>query len=290
MNRPLYEMRRNSGRTEGVPETAPPNGGGGGGEPQPDGNDTIIFDTRAGGANNIQTATSFAQAIAQFSEEFGGITWSTNFDGLGTRAFRHQYTAASGCSQQEQSHWIRKFLPGSTMTQGFFQFKTYFGRHANDSGTSHGSVDVFHFTNDPCNTANGTNYGMKLFLVSKQSFQARCDIIFGGPAPTDFSLRCDLCGLASHSTWDPADHNGEKLVITLFFKNATGPPGSASDGTWRAWVNDTMIIQDTSVNIGNTFWGASDAGPEYISVCNTPQTDGIIYTWDHLIWVPNPLL
>jgi Big-like domain-containing protein len=262
------------------------------GVPAPRAGDLVVFDTRAGGAQSIQAVNTFAAAMAFFTEWRSQNTFTTNMDGSGTKAIRHQYSAASGCTQQEQSAWVRKWVypqpVGGVLTkQVYYQFKYRMGRHPSDTGTTFGEVNRFQITNDPCNSANGTNYGMKLATFQRMhptdglGSLGRTDIIFGGPAPTVFSVRCDGCSFAYYSNWRPQDHIGENITVTLYLKAESG--AGTNDGIVRAWVNGSLIIERTNANLKSRYF----SGPEIMSVINTPQLNQMVYTWDHLIWIPN---
>jgi uncharacterized protein YjdB len=258
------------------------------GLPSPQPADLVVFDTRAGGAQSIQSVNTFAEAMQRFTEWRSSNTFATNMDGNGTRAIRHQYSAASGCAQQEQSPWTRVYPLPVLTKEVYYQFKYRMGRHPNDAGTTFGEVNRFQITNDPCNSANGTNYGMKLAIFSRThpsdglGNAGRTDIIFGGPAPSNFSVRCDGCpGVAYYANWRPQEHVGESIIVTLYLKAESGE--NTNDGIVRAWVDGTLLIDHTNADLTSRYF----SGPEIISVMNTPQINQIVYTWDHLIWIPN---
>jgi hypothetical protein len=265
-----------------------------GGDPQPAPGSTIYFDTRAGSTRNLQAAPDLATALGFFTEssKSPALEFSTNYDGAGTHAFRvkyRNYLSQDGVCKAdgEQNYYVRKYPLASTEPkQMYYQFKLRLGRHPNDEGTSYGVVNQFQVTNDECNDRVGGNRGRKVFLMGRSDPNdgrgnfGRLDLIWPGPAPSLFRIETGNYNWQTDGAWNPQQHVGEVLTITLYFKAASSD--AAADGIARVWVNGAQIINVTNALIGPR----SFTGPELPSVFNQPQYDQIEYFWDLVVWTP----
>ncbi|HEX7090799.1 MAG TPA: Ig-like domain-containing protein [Longimicrobiales bacterium] len=255
-----------------------------GGDPQPGQGDRILFDTRA----SLQSATSLQQAIAGL-EYTSGIKFSRNFNGRGTNAYRIEWRGWGGtCSEQTHkiAHVFAGEQQGSSPRRIYMQWKMRMGRHPADTNTSFGAVNEFAITNPNCGT--GGNAGRKMTIMGRgdpstggdAGNDGRTDVIWGGPAPSRFSVRLDTEGVARYANWFPEDHIAEDLTITVYYQAATAP--GRSDGRIVAWVNGTKIMDTTAAMDVQGFRGFA-----LPSVFNSPRMDQVEYIWDIVIWTPD---
>ena len=114
-------------------------------DPTPGGGDTIIWDTRAGGAQSYQSMSNLSQIHALFGpgiRNSGGASqfFSTDVDGIGTNARGCQWTATAN-EQECMVGTEGSVVPGtpSANTGWYTQFKFRLGRSSTGGGS--GTID-----------------------------------------------------------------------------------------------------------------------------------------------------
>jgi fibronectin type 3 domain-containing protein len=300
-------------------------GGGGGDDPPPDpdapnppaagsgsmvaSGGPIFFDTRSGAVSNglgsgadggnLQTVANLTAADALFWDNWdagsgsNSRTFTTNFNGSGTRAFRFQYRRYSTCvGNDEQDVGIRAYPVQTTKRAVYWQWKMWSGRHPNDAGTSHGTIGQFAHHNPEC-TSN--NFGRKIAIFGRNQSSGtgaanRFDLLApgstGGPATTVYSLIMNGTDFGDGTVWNasvnPNDYVGQEVTVTVYLCAESAP--SAGDGAVKLWINGVQQINAQNIRIGSANWQANDRGFEGPSVINGPRYDQVEYWWDIVGW------
>jgi hypothetical protein len=249
-----------------------------------------MFDGRAGGAHNLQTATTLSQAqqrLAQVGGEVYGPDWTTDVDGLGTKAFRVQWRNWNN-SPQDQANLIT-LSPrsgGSAPKQLFVQFKHRMGRTATGGGI--GNIGAFAITNelDPGGNA-GRKYLLLLRAVSDLGGMGRVDVVWPGPAPVGVRTE-GWYGMSTNpgnipinrSPFNPESYVGRTFTFTYYFQAES--TSGARDGIVRMWIDGTLVME--AVNIPTGTWGIDRF--QFPDTFRSPKYDMTEYFWDLLVWKP----
>jgi len=279
--------------------------------PPPVGSSNIVFDTRAGGTQDIQAASvvnvtdaddaftiNGRKTYVQSKNPAGPTVYPTDFvtnlDGKGTHAYRFNwmYLAnysgnASSCYNQngEQNAMIDLNPKYNSSAPIYLQWKTWFGRTATGGGMGNSTIGSFNHT--------GGAGGHKMFIMYRQSGGGTLyrtyfgysgadglvlsfrggwgDTSSGGPGTREADL-----GLTPHNL---NDYNNQVLTWTLYIKPESA--AGASDGAVGLWLNNKRIYYYNNVETGNTgFYEHQFGGPTFIC----PQQDQTQYYWDFVEW------
>lgn len=236
-------------------------GGGGGDEPTPSGN--ILFDTRAGGAEDYQTTTTIDQMQGRWDalrNTTASQFYSGDVDGTGTKARGCQWANATGSEQEAMvdTESVRTVAPASGW---YTQFKMRLGRSSTGGGS--GTVGQFSLT--------GGNPHQKTFIWTRANGDHR---VYIAMRPSETKLSID--GLNYNSPdWDenPYDYPGENQTITVYLQ----PTG----GVVRAWRNGTLILDASGQDIGNSVLNDIQE-----TVTTFPAQQQVQYMWDTVVWYP----
>lgn len=270
--------------------------------PAPLPTDQIVFDTRAGGAQSIQSANSLGEALAitgfstrnKTNAGLVPMPFSTNIDGNGTRAFRHDLLKNAGnpdgCvngGPSEQAFLLEYFFNGrgANGQSAFVQWKVLAGR--TETGGGVGGIGVW------------SNGGKKLVaLRTGVGSQGRW---FAGSGPSVVEVmvnpidgypqagtQVDPRATNKYSIWSntlpPSDTEpflwGPGLgTITFHLKSETVQ--GAGDGLFEMWYNNIRAVRIDSlkngafglahVQMGNPTW-----------IC--PPQDQTQYVFDLVAW------
>jgi hypothetical protein len=238
--------------------------------PVPDGSSTILFDNRSGGAQDIQTATTYAQILAKYSaSSFTDATGflETNVDGAGTKARGIQWTASGG----EGAAYVGTESgalggAGSGPASGWYtSFKTHLGKSATGGGT--GTVGQWVYT--------GSNAHHKMFLWMRTPDNAtdRIYLVVRPQAAGGTQFSIDNLGYNSPS-WSQGlyERTGEVIKVTCYFSPATG--------VIKSWINDTLVLDAT----GQTFGSGGLADIQETATMRLLTTQMVQYIWDTVTW------
>lgn len=248
------------GGSQPPPEPAPPPPPSSG-APTPGPGAQIVFDTRAGGAQDFQQMTS----LSQMQSVYGGVRnsngatsfFETNVDGRGTNARGCQWAAPRGGEQEcfVSTDRVRVHAPA---TGWYTQFKTYLGKSPSGGGT--GPVDSW--------ILSGSNPHQKIFIWGRVSEGQR---LYLRILPNGTNLVSD--GLNYNSPMFSRNLYGMKGIIevTMFIQPSTG--------TVRAWVNGSQVLDARNQNIGSS---ALDGLQETITTF--PGQQQVQYMWDTVVW------
>jgi hypothetical protein len=240
------------------------------GAPSPGVGSTIVFDTRAGGAQSYQADTTHAQMLAEwegssFNTDSGTAPtgfFESDVDGAGTNARGIQWQAGG---EQEAYVGVETVTNRAPASGWYTQWKMRLGKYSGGTGSCTGTNDEF--------TLGSGNAHQKIFLW-----------LTSGPRfylvmrTTDTKISSDELTFSS-DLWDenPYDHPGEIQTITVYI--------SPQNGTIRAWRNDTLVADQTGLS-------TTETGPT-TSVLNTfqetrttriPPQAQCQYMWDTVIW------
>lgn len=230
--------------------------------PSPDQNSTIIWDTRSGGRQALQNATSISDVLRIYTgvRNSNGASQflETNVDGNGTKARGCQWAAPNGREQECYVATEGRVTP-APVTGWYTQFKLRLGKGPGLSGV--GKTDHW--------TLTGSNPHQKTFIWTRSNPSHRIYMVIR-PFETKFSID----GLNwSSPIWalNPYNMIGENLTITTYFRPI--------DGTVKAWINDALVLNATSQNIGD-----SSLTDIQESVTTFPGDQQAQYMWDTVVW------
>lgn len=254
-----------------------------GGSTNPTPSGTIHFDTRAGGAEDLQATSTRAQALALFPGETSGWSYTTNYDGNGTRAMAVNWENYGGaCADQEERLEINFGSPKPT--EVYMQWKEWLSKTATGDGI--GSADSFQITNAACGA--GGNAGKKCWMILRDGVgggsEGRLEMLWAGPAPVDVKFTSDSYSLSQSQNqgvnFAPQTNLSTVLITTIHIKSAS--TRSAADGVWEMWVNGAKRISATNVSLSSY---AFDRW-QLPTVFNSPTTDCTQYYYDFVAWEP----
>jgi len=248
--------------------------------PAPNTGDTILFDARAGGADDLQAVTTQAQAQALFATAtLGGAdtfcSAAHNFLGDNrTQAIRYEMTQSGDCGESGPSPIY--FLTGLSLSEVYMAWKWRMGRSATDTGgSSVGTVDYFQISNlETCNAAPpDTPEGRKEVMMNMSGSLTRFDLDFsgynGGPLRVQ-PIPGSITGLgtAAIDTYTPrlmhfAYHFHAPTTARIWFQGAYA--GGTTAGSWGSCTIDDI------------------RNPSTMGTPSHPQTE---YKWDFVIWRP----
>jgi hypothetical protein len=234
------------------------------GEPVPGG--TILFDTRAGGAQSIQSATSLTSLLSIFQERrlSGGASefLELNVDGQGTKAHGIAWAPPTG---SEQESFLGRYMDAPS--DGWYtSWKMYLGRSPTGGGV--GSVGQFSLDGTP-----GRHQKVMLWM--------RGDLDANGGSPSRIYLVMTPDG--ANFRIDARNYNSPGLSINpmtmlgqvqrwvVFIQPSTG--------TIRTWINGVLVLNATGQDLGPT--GLSQVQQTATTFPGVAQTQ---YVWDTVVW------
>lgn len=237
----------------------------------------IWFDSRAGGAQSFQTATTHAQILSCYSDfsSFTRFTHATGFfepdvDGNGTVARAIQWQDIQSPDEDQEAMVDTEqgsVVPNSASRGWYFSIKTRLGKRSGGAGT--GTVDQW--TLNPDNV----NAHQKILLWNRTN-RLYCVI---RPDSTRISIDEDPGYNSTNFSENPYDYPGDVQTLTFYFKPETSD--SANDGIVRAWRNGTQVLNVTNENIGTAGWEDWQE-----TVTTHPAQAQVQYIWDVVAWVP----
>lgn len=256
--------------------------------PVPLAGDRVLFDARAGGANDLQAATNYAQMAAAFNvdslcEMINSPRFVSDFNGTGTNAMGSQYVGEGTNCVDRNGGKILKYFPGNNPKHVFIRYKMHMGRTIQDTAGL-GDVGAFSIYN-----ANCGNAGRKVFLlprdVQDMGGYGRINFLFAGPAapPPQFTMD-DPNFLVSASAPDPNTLIGKDVLVVVELKAAS--TDEAEDGIARMWMyydgqsHQYLNRADLKLlDLGFNRW-------EIPSTFRAPLIDQTEYFWDMVVWEP----
>lgn len=294
------------------------------GSPVPGAGDTVLFDTRAGGAQSIQATSDLASAltatgIVTNATSTGGFTvypvaFTTNVDGSGTHAFVLQWqlnagdSACHGNTTSEDNVMIEKGVSsqGGPYVDGeiFLSYKVWYGKTATGGGV--GSVGAYSeggghkfmvWTRRPF--GGGANINDGRYTLEENTHGGTLEVATytgysGPPAHTDNNEIAEAFfwgdGNASTCTFCSSGSqwlpsNYYNQANTLAFRLKPESALNAGDGQMEMWANGTVVFDSTSQYTYNGGWASLQiGGPTWIC----PPQDQTEYVWDIVVWQHKP--
>jgi hypothetical protein len=246
---------------------------GGGSAPTPSG--TFAFDTRAGGAQSWQAMSTIGEINAGngIRNTFASTFFVADVDGTGTKARGCQWVNNVGQEQEcflsfreSSDPSMYHFATGSEWV--YYQGKYRFGKSA--TGGGNGTIDQYSLYTGYVNA----HTKLILMLRAKESYD--------GPNPDRIY---NVVRASSVLSIDARNYNSPNMAETYLDYPGTnqritiGVQGST--GSLKAWRNDTLVLDVTGQDIGNsTFDGLQ------ITVTTWPNQEQVSYDWDHVCWKP----
>lgn len=253
--------------------------GGGSDEPTPSG--TILFDSRAGGAQSFQAITTIAQARSIFTATGGNgglhdsvipggrtgtFAFTTDYDGAGKHALRVEWPATPGA---EGTILGDIYLgAGGPYSHVYVSMVMHMGRTATGGGI--GSVGAF----TPVRTTGGAKRMMLLRQLNNGLDRLYWVMPTGEPTDLINAICCDNLGLAIAF---PADY-GVGVDVRWTMELISGTP---NPGTWRMWRNGVKVL-DSAPNIGSLGFAQLQFYVTRMDQDN-PETE---YMCDLVAWTP----
>jgi hypothetical protein len=260
--------------------------------PEPDSDDRILFDTRAGGAQSLQAMTTEAEVESVFMAPSphpdDGWEFTTDFDGDGTHAIVLNWRGV-GSDFGDRSRNILVNLPTPKPSRVYVHFKMWHGRTATSvsRGEGVGEQGAFDFTNENDPVGNAGAKRWRILGDKPDGSLGGFDLLYHGPAPvsvgfgsgssifsggTDFGVRQgELSGLAS---FVPEDHLNEVVSVTIL--------ADIDNGVARAWIDGELRLEDTNMDFRSTQWTRF----QLPMIIRSPQIDMTEYFWDIVSWEP----
>jgi len=234
---------------------------GGGNDPVPGG--TIVFDTRAGGAQSYQADTNLAEIEAEWNDiRYTGASgfFSDNVDGAGTNAFGCQWNNATG-SEQECMLGRNVSAPN---TGWYTQYKMYLGRSPTGGGT--GTLGQW--------TLTGGNPHQKTMMWNRASDPGESHRIYVAQRPGECKFEIDGTSWVSNN-WseNPYNYTGTVQKITVYIQPTTG--------IVKVWRNGNVVMDMTGQQAGVGTMGLAII---YQSVTTFPGQQQVQYFWDTVVW------
>lgn len=266
----------------------------GDGIPVPSG--SIRYDTRAGGAQDIQAGgvTTLAQATTAsgFNAQNGtsdGASYTpfftTDADGAGSHAWGFPWKDyANGVNgEHDQMIWRGMGSLGIGVGDTYIQWKVWQGKTASGGGVgSNGSWMAY---GDQGTSANSGGGKRLVWLRAGDSNSGRLTLAPGNNG-AQTQIFIDSGGgpgqILSDEIVDWNDYNGQWLTITM--RIVPSSDASTPDGTLEVWLDGFKIHSDTALITGSL--GVSGelrlGGPTWID----PPQDQTMYLKDVVVWQP----
>jgi adhesin/invasin len=240
-------------------------------EPRPTG--TIVLDTRAGGAQDIQAVSTFAGAQAYWKASGGVLNpgsgsgvmgFTTDYNGSGKHAFRIDWQANPG---GESAINDNSFYFPSTLSSLYCSVVIHLGRTATGGGV--GNIGSF----VPV-TSSG---GMKRILWLRQRDNGTDRLYWNWPTAGQNSQQNDLTiDNRNFDTYFNANY-GVGVDVRWTFELIPGNPG-----TLRVWRDGVLVKENTNAAIGTTGF----AQLQFITTRFAAQQAETEYWTDLVVWKP----
>jgi hypothetical protein len=243
-------------------------------DPQPGASSRILFDTRT----SLQQATTQSSAFALFNATNDGASgFTTDFDGHGTHAIRHEWTGYGGTCA-DTGHDIGGLFPSPQPTELYLQWNSWWGRTPTGGGI--GNIGQFQIANGNCGNA-----GRKLMLLHRIAFgPGRFSLVLAGAAPVvplwHYSSTIDWEKYTATDIVWQSQMIGTVITQTVYVKIASSD--AATDGIIRYWVNGQLKVEILNAGAMTTAFAAFTIPTTY----NSPQFDQTEYIWGVVAWVP----
>lgn len=250
-------------------------GGSGSTDPVPSG--TIWFDTRAGGAQDLQAVTTLAAAQAFFNDGSPSLGsccfFTTNYDGAGTHALRFEWVFTDNVPH-DYTREIAKHLTDNTVTDLYVQYKSWLGRTATGGGI--GTIGSFIQANPAVSTAN-----RKAFRNVIETGGGGCTDVYNGSVPFGGRISDGFGGDNNYASgWDNSTFVGQIIVST--FRVKVGSAGHLE--VWKSVGGTQLVHYDSGAN--KNVSGLWHHAFQFPSTMNTPAQDQSDYYWDIVAWTP----
>jgi len=267
------------------------------------GDANLVFDTRSGGSQDIQAAgvEDLGSALSVMSAGYkngssGGYTiypldFTANYDGSSTHAYRFNWTYHAGYTgpdpcynaNGEQNSMIYFNRDLSLGSGTYVQWKTWFGQTASGGGLGSSTVGSF---------SNGG--GHKLLIIFRAGDIGNAHrLYFGyngdnglagaiGASPEWTQNGVNFGSIEGYLNGAPVNldtYNNQIVTFTLYFEPESS--AGAGDGTYKAWINDTLLWDLSPMPMGTLNLGEQQfGGPTWIC----PPQDQTQYMWDFVEW------
>ncbi len=247
-------------------------------EPTPSG--TIVFDSRAGGAQSFQSANSISDVRAYFTKDqgqgagelvdgsHGHWDFTTNYDGNGKHALRIDWTANPGTESEASSI----FYYPTSINQLYWTVTIHLGQTATGGGL--GTVGSF----VPVTTGGGMK--RLLFLRNKDDGTDRTYWVWqtSSPSAPESSISIDNRNFNDYFQVDLGV--GVDVRWTGRIVPASSP--TSSDGVVQVWRNGVLVVDDHAAAIGNLPFSEKEMAATRF---NTTQNESEYWT-DLVVWRP----
>lgn len=273
----------------------------------------ILFDTRAGGAQDLQrmaTAADVANMLGKGNYSTLPNSWTPTWgftkdlDGRGTRGILIPWAAKPagtfGDVAQLLTVELKNFLAGGPMPRRFVvQWKSWLGRTRTGAGTpggadAIGAIGAFQWHNpaDPVKNAAGKRIRLFRDLPDATRYTRGFDILYHGH---ETGLAC-YAELASSSPLFPSEQNAYgaifpgvdpapwiNQVVTTTLAIEPSSSDAAADGSVRVWMQAAKVL-DLTAKAALGVPGFS--GFEFPMIFRSPAFDQTEYWWDVVAWEP----
>lgn len=245
------------------------------------GSPKIVRDFRAGGNRDIQKATTWQEAYAQF--DFVGDWWDlcVDMDGAGKNAMVAKWNKR--LTQGDEARDIH--ITGFNHRELFIQFKMRAGRTPSDP-IAHGVLQSFDATNP-----NVAGAGQKLMRMTGPDWGTdiwRATALFKGGEPGTFDWWSESTPSygANHSQATDAEY--QNVEWTIIYRLKCESAQGAGDGAvgLRVLRDGVDWKQGPKEMTGANVGGPSIGGFGFPTVMNTPIQDQSQYFYDIVIWTP----
>jgi hypothetical protein len=259
------------------------------GEPTPSG--TILFDMRAGGAQDLQAMTTTAQVDAAFTATGGDFNDSQNlcttaidlnYNGSGKHAIRFdwlQNLSGSGPTGTDSTTLTYFHTPGPPSNPFCFSYIGHLGKTPTGGGL--GSVGVF----NPVDFTGGKK--QVLFYRANDDGTDRLYLVWPAQDPADQNFTWSIDGRNFNDEFLGIDF-GVGVDVRWTYRLTAASSSSASDGKIEVWRNGVKVIDEQHA-AGGSPNGIGNLGFQQVELCTTRRRvlqDESEYMTDLVAWKP----
>ncbi len=276
------------------------------------GSTNLLYDTRAGGTQDIQASTVLTMDDAKNAMwplhnisrnapyYVYPLDFITNLNGNGIHAYRLNWrylggyngTAASCYNGNGEHDQYIEYQPSIVSQPLYIQWKVWRGRTATGGGWGNSTIGSFinasklliMFRYDP--GAGGSISDGRLYF----GYNGVGSGMAGGIAGGDYAgwtqgrgtLSGTIHGYLNTTPIDLNDYNNQVVTFTLYFKPESST--DAYDGIYTAWIDNVLLWNLTGMRTTPHGYGWTQlGGPTWIC----PPQDQTQYMWDFVEWTPN---